>query len=143
MSTTTNQTIAQGVGNVIITLGAQGAYALVDDAAVDSSPSGGGQRRRRGGERRRRELRQACPVKEVVDTTGAGDAFGAGVLYSLLGQLALAAGAEADLAFDWEAALQWGCAAGAHAVTKVGASAPPTGREEIEANLSSMTKAIS
>ncbi len=105
----------QGVKNVIITLGARGAYALVqgDEAAAPS-----------------------CPMVEVVDTTGAGDAFGAGVLYSLSAQLAEAEGGVK--AFDWQAALRWGCAAGAHAVTKVGASAPPTGRDEIEAYLKSM-----
>lgn len=105
---------------MVITLGSQGAYALVRDGSGSV-----------------RELQQPCPVKDVVDTTGAGDAFGAGVFYSLAGQLE--ENGEED-GLDWEAALRWGCAAGAHAVVKVGASAPPTGREEIEANLEEMAR---
>lgn len=104
-------------------MGSQGAYALVRDGSGSV-----------------RELRQPCPVKDVVDTTGAGDAFGAGVLYSLAGQLGADADGGVEDGLDWEAALRWGCAAGAHAVVKVGASAPPTGREEIEANLKEMAR---
>ncbi len=111
-----------GIKHVVVTLGPKGAYALVENGT--------------------RELRQACPIKQVVDTTGAGDAFNAGLLYSLVGELMMdRRGGEEEEEKEvgaWQAALRWGVAMGAHSVTKVGASAPPHGKEEILQNLNEM-----
>ena len=82
---------------MVITLGPHGAFARVAGEV--------------------KEYFQKCPpVKKVLDTTGAGDAFVAGFLYSYL------VSNEGDL----QSALKWGVAAGSSCVTKVGASAKPS-----------------
>jgi ribokinase len=73
-----------GVGTVVITLGGDGAL-ICDDDGVRSVP--------------------AVPAREVVDTTGAGDAFTAAL------SVALAEGKPTD------GAVRFAAAAGAHAVT--------------------------
>ncbi|EWM26219.1 hypothetical protein Naga_100025g21 [Nannochloropsis gaditana] len=112
--------VESGVKHVIVTLGAEGAFASVKEGE------------------RRREMRQTCPLKEIVDTTGAGDAFNAGVLYSLLTDLVgknAAPGNGTTESWEWGQALRMGCAMGGHNVTKAGASAPPRDQLEIIDNL--------
>lgn len=90
---------------MVITLGQHGAYAKVKGEGKD--------------------YLQKCPtVSQVADTTGAGDAFTAGFLYSYL------VINEGDL----QSALKWGAAAGSTCVTKVGASVMPT-KEEVMSHL--------
>ena len=77
----------------------------------------------------------------MVDTTGAGDAFNAGVLYKLVeGLMRKEEGGreeegEGEGEDVWREVLRMGCAMGSHSVRKVGASAPPRDREEIVSNL--------
>ena len=63
---------------------------------------------------------------QVVDTTGAGDAFSAGFLH-----VWKATG-------DVQAALRWGCALGTTVVTRVGASMTLSVEEDIRPNLPHM-----
>lgn len=63
------------------------------------------------------------PVSEVVDTTGAGDSFNAGLIYALTKNESLAR------------ALEYGNACGAHSVTKAGGSEGFPSREDLEAFL--------
>jgi ribokinase len=81
------QLLERGVGQVVVTLGAQGVYAC--------SPAG--------------EFQQPAFPVSAVDTTAAGDAF--------VGAFAAALARGLELS----AALSWGNAAGALAVTKAGA----------------------
>jgi len=131
--------VERGVRHVIVTRGGRGAYALVQDEEEEEREREGG--REGGRRRRRREVWQACPRKEVVDTTGAGDAFNSGVLYRLVeglirreegGREEEGGGEGGDV---WGEVLRVGGAMGSHSVRKVGASAPPRDREEIVSNL--------
>ncbi|GAB5031335.1 carbohydrate kinase [Nannochloropsis oceanica] len=118
-----------GVRHVIVTRGALGAYALIEEKEKEGE-----------GSRKRREVWQGCPRKEVVDTTGAGDSFNAGVLFRLIERLmrkkegGREGGGEKEKD-AWNEVLRMGCAMGSHIVTKMGASAPPRDREEILENL--------
>jgi len=128
--------VERGVRHVIVTRGGRGAYALVEEEGEEEGRREGW----REGRRRRREVWQACPKKEVVDTTGAGDSFNAGVLYRLVEGLMRREeggreGGEEEKEDVWREVLRMGCAMGSHSVTKVGASAPPRDREEIVSNL--------
>lgn len=67
------------------------------------------------------EGRVEAPDVEVVDTTGAGDAFAAGLVHARLA------------GWDLERAARFACAAGALATTTVGASAGQAGLEETTA----------
>ena len=131
--------VERGVRHVIVTRGGRGAYALVQDEEEEEREREGG--REGGRRRRRREVWQACPRKEVVDTTGAGDAFNSGVLYRLVeGLIRREEGGreeegEGEGEDVWREVLRMGCAMGSHSVRKVGASAPPRDREEIVSNL--------
>ena len=93
---------AQGVGMVILTLGARGAL-LATAGGVRRFP--------------------AFPVDQVVDTTAAGDAF--------VGGLATAVAEKQPL----DAAIAWGNAAGALAVTRAGAQPSLPTRAAVEALL--------
>jgi fructokinase len=93
--------LALGARLVLVTLGAAGALA--------SSPSG--------------QVRVAAPEVEVVDTIGAGDAFGAAVLAWLHDHDAL----RADLTLDNEqlrSMLSFACLVAAITCTRVGADPP-------------------
>jgi sugar/nucleoside kinase (ribokinase family) len=87
----------RGVREVALTMGSEGCYASCDgfEAYVEA------------------------PAVEVVDGTGAGDAFAAGVLY---GKLA---------GWPLEASVRLGCAAGAMATTAVGATEGVRGLAEL------------
>lgn len=87
----------RGVRDVFVTMGAEGCYA-----------SGEGFRGR-----------VEAPTVRVVDGTGAGDAFAAGVIYGKLSRLTL------------EHAVRVGCAAGALATTAVGATEGVTGLADV------------
>ncbi|CAN0320586.1 unnamed protein product, partial [Hapterophycus canaliculatus] len=58
---------------------------------------------------------------QIVDTTGAGDAFSAGFL-SIWKATGGGSGAEESGGGDVQAALRWGCALGTAVVARVGAS---------------------
>lgn len=88
----------QGVGRVVVTLGGKGALVLTDDI----------------------DLMVPAPAVEVVDTTGAGDAFNAGLA------VALAEGR------DLVAAVHFAVCAGAHACTKLGVVPALGQRHEID-----------
>jgi fructokinase len=75
--------------------------------------------------------RLSAPTVAVVDTTGAGDGFSAGLLYGLS---RLASSADELRNVDTEAlkiAVELGCRVGAHAVEKLGASAGLPTRERL------------
>ncbi|MBM3944699.1 MAG: ribokinase [SAR202 cluster bacterium] len=91
----------EGVATVVIKLGEQGAYFVSDG----------------------QEGLVAAPAVDVVDTVGAGDAFG--------GALAVALAQGRPL----PDAVRWGVAAGALAVTKQGAQASMPVRRDVEALL--------
>eukprot|EP00904_Undaria_pinnatifida_P007281 jgi/Undpi1/3683/HiC_scaffold_16.g07053.m1 len=126
--------IERGVGLVVVTRGDGGATAM------SKGKRGGGGGRGTGreelgardeevgeGETVERDERwkweQKCADVEVVDTTGAGDAFSAGFLH-----VWKATG-------DVQAALRWGCALGTTVVTRVGASLTLSVEEDIRPNL--------
>lgn len=67
--------------------------------------------------------RVPCGRMQVVDTTGAGDAFSAGFLY-----VWKATG-------DVQTALRWGCALGTTVVTRVGAGSRLSVEDDIRPNL--------
>jgi sugar/nucleoside kinase (ribokinase family) len=81
------QALSAAYGTAVVKLGKEGALLAVEGRIV---------------------ARAASPVREVIDSTGAGDAFAAGFLAALLS------------GSDPAAALQKGCDAGATAVTQVG-----------------------
>lgn len=89
----------RGAKNVVVTLGAQGAWVLTDHQDVGVSP---------------------CAV-DVVDTTGAGDAFHAGFAVAL---------GEGRALID---AVRFGCACGALACSKLGVLAGLPTREDAQA----------
>jgi len=71
--------------------------------------------------------------RQVVDTTGAGDAFSAGFLHvwkATGGGSGVGPGGG-----DVQAALRWGCALGTTVVTRVGASSRLSVEEDIRPNL--------
>jgi ribokinase len=95
--------LARRDGLVAVTLGAEGAVLLEDGEEI---------------------ARAVPPVVEVVDGTGAGDAFTACLLVSLLEER------------DPQAALERACAAGALAASRLGAQPSLPTAEEIDAVLS-------
>ncbi|HEY6448057.1 MAG TPA: ribokinase [Acidobacteriaceae bacterium] len=95
--------LARGVRNVVITMGAQGAF--VKNARV-------------------REHVQAFRAGDVVDTTGAGDAF--------TGGLAVALAEGRDIA----EAVRFGCAVAGISVTRSGTAPSMPSRHEVDALLS-------
>jgi fructokinase len=93
--------LSEGVALVVVTLGAQGAYGAHDDHRV----------------------RVSAPPVEVVDTIGAGDAFGAGLLAWLHDHDAV----RTDLHLDkhqLEAAIGYACLAASLTCTRAGAEPP-------------------
>jgi ribokinase len=94
--------LAKGVGAVLITLGAKGAYYK---------------------DRQQDQLIPAFKVAQVVDTTGAGDAFNGGFACAL---------AEGKSAIE---AARFGCATGSLSVTRVGTAPAMPSRAEIDAML--------
>jgi fructokinase len=97
--------LGEGVSIVVVTLGAQGAF----------------------GAHRESRIRVAAPHVEVVDTIGAGDAFGAGLLAWLHDHHAI----KPDLCLEpdeLKAALDYACLAGALTCARAGAE-PPWKRE--------------
>jgi len=88
-----------GVGAVVVTLGAEGARVHRGDGSIEHQPS---------------------IAVDVVDTTGAGDAFNGVLAWSL------ASG------HDLEDAVRWATAAGALACRALGARASLPDREELE-----------
>lgn len=76
-----------------------------------------------------------APRQQVVDTTGAGDAFGAGFLHVWKAT----GGGNGDVGGagggDVQAALRWGCALGTTVVTRVGASSKLSVEDDIRPNL--------
>jgi fructokinase len=102
--------LGEGVSLVVVTLGAQGAF----------------------GSHRESRIRVAAPHVEVVDTIGAGDAFGAGVLAWLHDHGAI----KPDLRLEpdeLKAALDYACLAGALTCARAGAE-PPWKREMVALN---------
>lgn len=96
-----DQILRDGVSLVVVTLGARGAF----------------------GAHRGARIHVDAPQVEVVDTIGAGDAFGAALLAWLHDQSAL----RADLFLeqdDLAAALEFACRAGALTCTRAGADPP-------------------
>ena len=87
----------RGVREVALTMGAQGCYASGDGF----------------------EAHVEAPAVQVIDGTGAGDAFAAGVLYGTLAGWPL------------ERSIRLGCAAGALATTVVGAAEGVRGLAEV------------
>lgn len=109
------RTLAEGPRLVVVTLGADGAFGAHRDARIHVT----------------------APRVEVVDTIGAGDAFGAALLAWLDDHDAI----RPDLSLGVEAlreALEFACLAGALTCTRAGAE--PPGRSEILA-LKSLTEA--
>ena len=105
-----DQILGQGVSLVVVTLGAQGAF----------------------GAHRESRLRVAAPHVEVVDTIGAGDAFGAGLLAWLHDHHAI----KPDLRLEpdeLKSALDYACLAGALTCARAGAQ-PPWKREMVAQN---------
>jgi fructokinase len=101
----------EGVSMVVVTLGARGAYGVHRDA----------------------RLHVDAPHVEVVDTIGAGDAFGAALLAWLHDHAAI----RPDLCLETEefkAALEFACLAGAITCTRAGAE-PPCKREMLAPKL--------
>jgi ribokinase len=94
--------LSKGVGAVLITLGAKGAYYK---------------------DRLHAQLIPAFKVAQVVDTTGAGDAFNGGFACAL---------AEGKSAID---AARFGCATGSLSVTRVGTAPAMPSRAEVDAML--------
>ena len=93
--------LSQGVNLVVVTLGAQGAFGTQGDAG----------------------LRVGAPHVEVVDTIGAGDAFGAGLLAWLHDHSAI----RPDLHLEREElkeALEFACLTGALTCARAGADPP-------------------
>ncbi len=102
--------LGEGVSLVVVTLGAQGAF----------------------GAHRESRIRVAAPHVEVVDTIGAGDAFGAALLARLHDHHAI----KPDLRLEpdeVEAALDYACLAGALTCARAGAE-PPWKREMVALN---------
>ncbi|CAM9360243.1 unnamed protein product [Pylaiella littoralis] len=122
----------RGVGLVVVTKGGGGALAVSkrDTSGGSGSESRGG---RDGGLQKKWE--QQCVPVEVVDTTGAGDAFGAGFLHVWKAT----GGGNGDVGGagcgDVQAALRWGCALGTTVVTRVGASSKLSVEDDIRPNL--------
>ena len=95
------QILAYGANLVVVTLGAQGAFGVVPGI----------------------QKRVAAPSVEVVDTIGAGDAFGAALLAWLHDRGAL----KTDLtlgAADLESALEFACLVASLTCTRAGAEPP-------------------
>lgn len=93
--------MAKGVDLVVVTLGGDGAFAAHGDIRV----------------------RVAAPQVEVVDTIGAGDAFGAGLLTWLDDHRRLEPHPNLEAA-DLRAALEFACLAAAITCTRAGADPP-------------------
>ncbi|CAM9922577.1 unnamed protein product [Heterosigma akashiwo] len=92
--------LKQGAGVVVVTMGKQGAVAGKMHAGKEIVYRGSTKK-----------------VKEVVDTTGAGDAFCAGFLYAW------------KTTDDIPYALELAACSGAYIVTKFGASVTPTHKD--------------
>jgi fructokinase len=90
-----------GVSLAVVTLGENGAYAAQRDARVRSN----------------------APPVEVVDTIGAGDAFGAALLAWLHDHVAIRPELRLERA-ELQAALDFACLAGALTCTRAGADPP-------------------
>jgi len=97
--------LSRRVGTAVVTLGAAGCVAVATDVGT--------------GEVTQRARVDACPVGRVVDTTGAGDAFSAGLLKGLLEGKSLADSARV------------GCAAGGACVMAVGARLSEEGLDRV------------
>ncbi|CAN0424101.1 unnamed protein product [Ascophyllum nodosum] len=108
----------RGVGLVVVSRGADGAVALSRESGARTGEGLG-----ESGTRSLTKWDQTSSKAEVVDTTGAGDAFSAGFLY-----VWKATG-------DVQAALRWGCALGSTLVTRVGASMRLSVEEDIRPRL--------
>lgn len=93
--------LAEGVSMVVVTLGARGAYGAHRDAA----------------------LHVDAPDVEVVDTIGAGDAFGAALLAWLHDRSAIRPALSLETE-ELKAALDFACLAGAITCTRAGAEPP-------------------
>ena len=96
--------LGRGPRLVVVTLGAEGAFGVGADT----------------------EARVAAPVVDVVDTIGAGDAFGAGLLAWLHDHHRL----ERDLQLEREelrAALEFACLVASITCTRAGADPPRRG----------------
>jgi len=91
---------AQGVAVPIITLGPKGAVLLAEDF-----------------------VEVKAPVVQVVDTTGAGDGFMAGLLFQATRVASTRAQVEALTSQELEPMARFGCRVGARVVTRLGAIA--------------------
>lgn len=96
----------EGVKLVVVTQGGAGAFVARRDESTGAV----------------QEFRQPCKSVQVVDTTGAGDAFAAGFVFEYLRS-----------GGDVREALRLGCALGTCLVQRIGASATPS-LEDIRAN---------
>eukprot|EP00611_Tribonema_gayanum_P012587 TRINITY_DN23208_c0_g1_i1.p1 TRINITY_DN23208_c0_g1~~TRINITY_DN23208_c0_g1_i1.p1 ORF type:complete len:382 (-),score=50.00 TRINITY_DN23208_c0_g1_i1:75-1220(-) len=121
--------IQRGVALVIITAGPDGAYAFFTepvpaDQSQSATPLAADQSGGATSAPAIRSLHQPSKVVEVVDTTGAGDAFAGGFVYAW------------KVTRNVEEALRWGCAYGAATVQRVGGSdVTPLSRADLEACL--------
>ncbi|CAM9657105.1 unnamed protein product [Ectocarpus sp. 12 AP-2014] len=129
----------RGVGLVVVTRGGGGAFAASRRHGGGGTAGGRGSVRIKGGGGGgaaggggddgggeggfQRSWEQKCVPVEVVDTTGAGDAFSAGFLHVWVG------------GGDVQAALRWGCALGTAVVTRVGASSKLSIEEDVRPHL--------
>jgi fructokinase len=96
-----DQILSDGVSMVVVTLGAQGAFGAHRDARV----------------------RVVAPHVEVVDTIGAGDAFGAALLAWLHDHSAIRPDLHLERA-ELKAALEYACLAGAITCARAGSDPP-------------------
>eukprot|EP00752_Nemacystus_decipiens_P009355 g8360.t1 len=127
----------RGVGLVVVTRGSGGALALSrrgarGEGSREVAEAGGTGGACSGGGGVQRKWEQRCVPVEVVDTTGAGDAFCAGFLHVWK---ATGGGSGGAADGDVQAALQWGCALGTAVVTRVGATSKLSVEEDIRPNI--------
>lgn len=101
---------SQGLKMAIVTIGAKGAVASIREYHSSEEDS----KKKKNSPVVRWYWHKAKNVSEVLDTTGAGDAFTGGYLF------------EWSRSGDVRKALQMGCAVGSAMVTKLGASATLT-----------------
>ncbi|CAM9439872.1 unnamed protein product [Scytosiphon promiscuus] len=132
----------KGVGLVVITRGGDGALAVSKRRGGGGGAGGDGEGSGKdegesmveadGGGGGLHMWEQRCAPVEIVDTTGAGDAFSAGFLHTWK---ATGGGSRGVGSGDIQVALRWGCALGTAVVTRVGACPRLSVEEDVRPNL--------